>query len=74
MTETYSLWMVSVLQFSVLFFLITEDIDPVGYYGQEPKALINLWLLFIIFRLVGFYDISTLVGYLIPNPFYTCDL
>ena len=25
----------------------------------------------IIFGLVGFYSISTFVGYLMPNPFYT---
>ena len=29
-------------------------------------------ILFIWFGLVGFYGISTIVGYLMPNPLYTC--
>ena len=29
------------------------------------------WSFTIIFGLVGFYGISTIVGYLMPNPLYT---
>ena len=30
-----------------------------------------MYINYIWFGLVGFYGISTIVGYLMPNPFYT---
>ena len=33
------------------------------------KYILNIW-----FGLVVFYDISTIVGYLMPKPFYTSIL
>ena len=36
--------------------------------------LIHIYIKPILFGLVGFYDISTIVGYLMPNPLYTYTL
>ncbi len=33
-----------------------------------------MYIKYIEFGLVGFYGISTTVGYLMPNPFNTCIL
>ncbi len=36
-----------------------------------PNPLYNIHIKYIGFGLVGFYGISTIVGYLMPNPLYT---
>ena len=41
--------------------------------NKETKPLNNL-LPYSRFGLIGFYGISTIVGYLIPNPLYTSIL
>ena len=45
----------------------------------NAKSSLYIYIKYIGFSLVGFYGISTLVGYLMPNPLYTyilniCDL
>ena len=37
----------------------------------NAKSLLYIYIKYIRFGLVGFYGISTIVGYLMPNPFYT---
>ena len=37
----------------------------------NAKSSLYLYIRYISFGLVGFYGISTIVGYLMPNPFYT---
>ena len=52
----------------------------VGFYGIwhinhcrlfNAKFSLYIYIKYIGFSLVGFYGISTIVGYLMPNPFYT---
>ena len=43
--------------------------NPFGSFNAE--SFLYLYIRYIWFALVGFYGISTLVGYLIPNNFYT---
>ena len=38
----------------------------------EKSSSITLILYEFWFGWVGFYGISTIVGYLMPNPIYTC--
>ena len=37
----------------------------------NAKFSFYIYIKYIGFELVGFYGISTIVGYLIPNPIYT---
>ena len=37
----------------------------------NAKSSLNIYIRYIWFSLVGFYGISTIVGYLMPNPIYT---
>ena len=37
----------------------------------NAKSFLYIYIKYIGFGLVGFYGISTIVGYLMPNPFYT---
>ena len=37
----------------------------------NAKSSLYIYIEYIGFRLVGFYDISTIVGYLMPDPLYT---
>ena len=37
----------------------------------NAKSSLYIYIKYIWFGLVGFYGISTIVGYLMPNPFYT---
>ena len=36
-----------------------------------PNLLYTLYIKYIWFSLVGFYALSTIVGYLMPKPVYT---
>ena len=36
----------------------------------NAKSFLCIYIKYIGFDLVGFYGISTIVGYLMPNPFY----
>ena len=40
----------------------------------NAKFSLYIYIKYIGFGLVGFYDISTIVGYLMPNPLYTYTL
>ena len=40
----------------------------------NTKSSLYIYIKYICFGLVGFYGISTIVGYLMPNPLYTCIL
>ena len=43
-----------------------------GIEPRSPGSLVNtLSIMPITFGLVGFYCISTIVGYLMPNPVFT---
>ena len=49
-------------------FVLTSPVEP----SMSNLLTSSIILLFIIwFGLVWFYSISTIVGYLIPNPLYT---
>ena len=37
----------------------------------NAKSFLHIYIKYIGFGLVGFYGISTFVGYLMPNPLYT---
>ena len=37
----------------------------------NAKSSLYIYIKYIRFGLVGFYGISTIVGYLMPNPYYT---
>ena len=37
----------------------------------NTKSSLYIYIRYILFGLVWFYSISTIVGYLMPNPFYT---
>ena len=37
----------------------------------NAKSSLYIYIKCIWFGLVGFYGISTIIGYLMPNPFYT---
>ena len=37
----------------------------------NAKSFLYIYIRYIWFSLVGFYGISTIVGYLMPNPVYT---
>ena len=37
----------------------------------NAKSSLYIYIKYIGFTLVGFYGISTIVGYLMPNPLYT---
>ena len=37
----------------------------------SAKSSLYVYIKYIRFGLVGFYDISTIVGYLVQNPLYT---
>ena len=37
----------------------------------NAKSCLYIYIEYIWFGLVGFYDISTILGYLMPNPLYT---
>ena len=37
----------------------------------NAKSSLYIYIKYIRFGLVGFYDIPTILGYLIPNPLYT---
>ena len=37
----------------------------------NAKSTVHIYIKYIWFGLVGFYGISTIVGYLMPNPLYT---
>ena len=44
----------------------------INYYRLfNAKSFLYIYIKYIWFSLVGFYGISTLIGYLIPNLFYT---
>ena len=37
----------------------------------NTRSSLYIYIIYICFGLLGFYDISTIVGYLIPDPLYT---
>ena len=37
----------------------------------NARSSLYIYIRYIWFGLVGFYGISTIVGYLMPNPFYS---
>ena len=38
----------------------------------NAKSFLYIYLKYVWFGLVGFYGISAIIGYVMPNPFYTC--
>ena len=37
----------------------------------NAKSLLYVYIRYILFGLAGLYGISTIIGYLMPNPFHT---
>ena len=37
----------------------------------NAKSSLHIYIEYILFSLVGLYGISTIIGYLMPNPLYT---
>ena len=40
-------------------------------WSFKAKSSLYIYIKYILFGLVGFYGMSTIVDYLMPNPFYT---
>ena len=57
---------------SVWFSLVLWHINQLRSFNA--KSYLYIYIKYIGFSLVGFYDISTIVGYLMPNPLYTYKL
>ena len=67
----------------IVFYLNNEVIGLIGrLFGWvlwhinlcrlfNAKSSLYIYIKYIWFTLVGFYGISTIVGYLMPNPLYT---
>ena len=53
----------------VLNGLVLWHINQCGLFNA--KSSLYIYIRYIWFGLIGFYGISTIVGYLIPNPLYT---
>ena len=49
-----------------------RHINPCRLFNA--KSFLCIYIKYIRFGWVGFYGISTSVGYLMPNPFYACIL
>ena len=56
------------LIFEIWFSLVLWHINHCGLFNA--KSTLNIYIKYIWFGWIGFYDISTLVGYLMPNSFY----
>ena len=56
------------LLFWVWFDLVLKHINHCTLFST--KSSLYLYIKYIWFGLVGFYGISTIVGYLMPNPLY----
>ena len=73
-----NLYIVGVVFF---FFYVEQRVSLVGFGCVlwhinhcrlfNAKSSLYIYIKYIIFGLVGFYGISTIVGYLMPNPLYT---
>ena len=66
-----------ILNIQDLVWLGLWHINHCGLFNA--KSSLYIYIEYIGFSLVGFYGISTIVGYLMPNPLYTyilniCDL
>ena len=60
----------SLIRFSLVWFgLVLWHINHSWLFNA--KSFLYIYIKYIGFGLVGFYGISTIVGYLIPKPFYT---
>ena len=53
----------------IWFGWILWDINYCRLFNAKP--FLYIYIEYIGFSLVGFYGISAIVGYLMPNPFYT---
>ena len=53
----------------IWFGLVLWDINHCKLF--KSKSSLYIYIRYIAFGLVGFYDISTIAGYLMPNSFYT---
>ena len=59
------------------YILIIHDLVWLGFMAYnhcklfKAKSSLYIYIKYIWFGLVGFYGISTIVGYLRPNPLYT---
>ena len=40
----------------------------------HAKSFLYIYIKYIEFSWVGFYGIATIVGYLMPNPVYSCTV
>ena len=62
------------------YILNIYDLVWLGFMVYQPlwlfyaKSSLYIYIKYIWFGLVGFYGISTIVGYLMPNPLYTSIL
>ena len=52
-----------------LFGLVSWHINPCRLFNA--KSCLYIYIKYILFGLVRFYGISTIIGYLMPNPLYT---
>ena len=56
-------------QFLLSFGLLSWHINHCRLFNA--KSSLYIYIKYIGFGLLGFYGISTIVGYLMPNPLYT---
>ena len=56
------------------YILDIHDLVGLAFMAYQPfnaKSSLYKYIKYIWFGLIGFYGISTIVGYLMPNPLYT---
>ena len=57
------------IEYMICFGRVLWDINHCRLFNA--KSSIHIYIKYILFALVEFYGISTIVGYLMPNPLYT---
>ena len=58
--------------YMIWFGWLLWHINPCGLFNA--KSYLYIYIKYRVFGLVEFYGISTIVGYLIPNPLYTISV
>ena len=55
----------------IWFGWVLWHINHCRLFNAKSSLYIYIYIRYIAFGLVGFYGISIIVGYLMPNPIYT---
>ena len=60
---------IKVIDINLLIRCVLRHVNPSGLFNA--KSSLYIYIKYIGFGFVGFYGISTIIGYLMPNPLYT---